>query len=191
MTKKKSNSNKPEEIRLKVTNWDEEVPMMVNRDHGSSGSRKVITRGVVRSNDEDVLIGSTDLGAEMLDIALDYLRKGFEFRFTDLDGEDALRLIPVVDKDMKTVSVVAQTMGSFRESLEDKIVTPFYRGKAIDPEEALKLREEVLNADKDKKRRAAAPKKGGVTPDIMVTCPNCGEAVRVGRCSTDKSVSVA
>lgn len=43
MTKKKTNSNKPEEIRLKVTNWDEAVPTMICRDHGASASRVVIS----------------------------------------------------------------------------------------------------------------------------------------------------
>lgn len=42
MTKKKTNSNKPEEIRLKVTNWDEAVPTMICRDHGASASRGVV-----------------------------------------------------------------------------------------------------------------------------------------------------
>lgn len=166
--------NRDEEVRLRVKNWDEAVPTMVGQKHGPS--RKVVTRGIIRSNDDDCLICNSDLGAEIIAIALEALRKGFEFRLTDENDEDAIRLIPCVEKDMKTVSVVAQTMGSFRASLEDKIVAPFHNGEEIDEEDALKLNKKLLDGKRGKKSV-----KGGVTPDVMVTCPNCGEQVRVGK----------
>lgn len=176
MMKKKTNSNKPEEIRLKVTNWDEAVPTMISRDHGASASRKVVTRGIIRSNENCAGNWEEDSAAALLSIITEILRQGWEYRLTDEDGEDAVRFIPMVAKDMKTVYICAETMGKFREELSDKIVTPFYRGKEVSNRRASNVLMETMALD-----RKYHTERRSVTPDLVIACPECGAEVRVGK----------
>lgn len=176
MAKKQSNSNKPEEIRLKVTNWNEAVPTMVSRDHGSTGSRKVVTRGIVRSSDETLGNFEESYSAIMLHVIADFLREGYEYRLTDTSGDDAVRFIPMVAKDMNTVYICAETMGSFRAKLNDKRVTPFYRGEEISRHEANDMLEDTKAMD-----RQYHNKRRNVTPNLVISCPECGAEVRIGK----------
>lgn len=176
MTKKKTNSNKPEEIRLKVTNWDEAVPTMICRDHGASASRKVVTRGVIRSNENCAGSWEEDCSAALLNVIAEMLRQGWEYRLTDDEGEDAVRFIPMVAKDMNTVYICAETMGKFREELSDKIVTPFYRGEEVSSHKASHVLNETMELD-----RKYHTERRSVTPDVVISCPECGAEVRVGK----------
>lgn len=159
-------TNSETATRLMVTNWDEDTPVHINAGHGK-GNRKVITRGVITSRD----LGSVHRGyAESLlfDIT-ELLRRGHEYRFVDEDGNEALRLFPCVNTDLKTVFVAAQTMGEFRNSLSDKKIRPFVAGEEV----CIKTARKVV-----KKALKRIP---SVTPDEMVECPECGTRFRVGK----------
>lgn len=176
MTKKKTNSNKPEEIRLKVTNWDEAVPTMVCREHGANASRKVLTRGVIRSCEMNAGAFEEECAAVALRLVAEALRSGYEYRMCDDEGEDAVRFIPMVAKDMKTVYICAETMGAFRAELKDKIVTPFYRGEPVSSRRASDLLANKMALD-----RKYHSERKTVTPDTVVECPECGCEIRVGK----------
>lgn len=165
-----SKRNNEEKIRLAITNWDGVVPIAISKGHDKM-SRKVLTRGVLTSHDLGTLHRA--YVESVLGTIVDLLRSGFEYRMLDEDGNEALRLFPCVEKDMKTVFVAAQTMGEFRKELNDKEVAPFVKGCLASQSEA----REMLDA-------ANKTRKGGyvaVTPDMMATCPRCSFEFRVGK----------
>lgn len=158
--------NNTEVVQIGVTNWDTEAGVMLNNGHDTSYSRKVVTRGVLTSRN----FGAVHRGyvQSILCDIISALRKGYEYRFVDEEGNDCLRLFPCVKADLKTVFVAAQTMGEFRKSLADKKIRPFIKGKEAGMKKAL----EVVRI---------ASKRVCVTPDIIVTCPGCGKDIRVGK----------
>lgn len=172
-TAAKRGANHESEIRLKVTNWDTEVPVMTIKRSSQPSNRKVITKGVINSWNNP-MVANDD--AAVLTRILDYVRAGYEYRMIDENGEEALRFIPVVEKDMKTVSLVAQTMGSFRKALNDKEVKPFYRGEEVTRTKAAKLIEDEAEKGREYQRNRV-----NVSPDTLVTCPKCGTEFRVGK----------
>lgn len=157
--------NNTEVVQIGVTNWDTEAGVMLNNGHDSV-SRKVVTRGILTSQN----FGAVHRGyvQSILGDIIDALRKGYEYRFVDEEGNDCLRLFPCVKTDLKTVFVAAQTMGEFRKSLADKKIRPFVKGKEVNMKKAL----EVVRK---------ATKCLCVTPDTMVNCPGCGLNFRVGK----------
>lgn len=165
---KKMNSEK--EIRLGVENWDREAPVRLNKGHHQN-NRKIVTRGIVTSRD----FGQVhQFYAEALLMAItEILRSGYEYRLFDKDGNEAVRLYPCVEKDMKTVFVAAQTMGDFRHALSDKRVVPFVKGRLASKKE---VQETLEASDRTRSRGIVA-----VTPDMMATCPACGFEFRVGK----------
>lgn len=165
---KKRNNEK--EIRLGVENWDRDAPISLNKGHDHS-NRKIVTRGIVTSRD---MGKAHQLDAEnVLEEIQCLLREGYEYRLLDEDGNEALRLYPCVEKDMKTVFVAAQTMGDFRHSLSDKRVVPFVKGRLASKKE---VKETLEASDRTRNRGIVA-----VTPDMMATCPACGKRFRVGK----------
>lgn len=171
---KSKGANHEAEIRLQVTNWDKEVPVMTNKRSDRPSSRKVLTKGVITFGTASANAATED--AAVLSRILAVVRAGYEYRMVDENGEEALRFIPVVEKDMKTVTLVAQTMGSFRGSLNDKEVKPFYQGEEVPRTKAAKM---VIEAQKDD--AAYRSSRVNVSPDMVVTCPECGTEFRVGK----------
>lgn len=166
-------NNREGEIRLKFTKWHGEIPLMTQKKANRPSNRKVITKGVVSGFDFNEIAKAED--AAVLTRILDFVRAGYEYRMVDENGEEALRFIPIVEKDMKTVTLVAQTMGLFRKALDYKEVKPFYRGKEISRAKASKLVTEAQKEDAEYKQRV------NVTPDTTVECPFCGTTFRVGK----------
>lgn len=83
---------------------------------------------------------------------------------------EGIRLFPLVEKDYKTVKVIAQTFGDFRNALDDE---PFeLTDDSVSVEDAVKRREADLKRSHSKL---------SVSPDTMVTCPACGTEFRVGK----------
>lgn len=165
---KKMSSEK--EIRLGVENWDRDAPIRLNKGHNHS-NRKIVTRGIMTSRD---MGKAHQLDAEnVLEEIQHILRSGYEYRLLDEDGNEALRLYPCVEKDMKTVFVAAQTMGDFRHSLGDKRVVPFVKGRLASKSEVRKM---LDASDKTRNRGYSA-----VTPDMTVICDGCGKVIRVGK----------
>lgn len=150
-------------------NWETSAPVSVKLNgERKATSQKVKTRGIAwfttRANFDEIL---------------KLLRHGSEIRYTDGDGKEWLRLFPMVDTKSDRLYPVAQTMGDFRRSAYDGI-TPFYswRKGAVGVEAirdanraARELREEPIVS---------------VSPDKIITCPNCGTRFRVGKSKGDK-----
>lgn len=159
--------NNDDEIRLHVTDWETELPARLNKGHAKI-SRKVVTKGVIDMRHTG-LAGWVHGIMTYIDIQL---RKGYEVRIPDFRGKEAIRLYPCVKNDMKTVFVAAQTMGPFREILSKKRVRAFVKGKEATKESAQLIAKEARRNDK---------RKPSVTPDLMVSCPNCGTSFRIGK----------
>lgn len=149
-------------------NWETSAPVSVKLNGGRQGtSQKVKTKKV-----ETISLPFT------VENARQYLRHGAEVRFVDTNNKEWLRLFPMVDTKSDRLYPVAQTMGDFRRNAYDGI-TPFYswRKGAVGVEAirdankaARELREEIVS----------------VTPDKIITCPNCGTRFRVGKSKGDK-----
>ena len=159
-----------EEARFRCTNWDTESKgFRVNVKGGGSRrkpARKVITKGVW-----PVILGRT------IENAIEMLRKGYEVRFVDSEGNDAIRLFPMMGTDLKTMTVGAATMGAFRDAtLADKKAV-FHRFGGEVARETV----ERYMAEKAGERAGGRADVESVTPDMMVNCPKCGYSFRVGR----------
>ena len=111
------------------------------------------------------------------------LKAGNEVRFA-ASGEEFVRFYPVMLADLSGMEAVAQTMIPFRASAyagmkEFRLVTR--SGKTRRDRAAvnamMKRKENEIAAFKANLKGL----KHGVTPDIMLTCPNCGYEIRVGR----------
>lgn len=138
--------------RIACSNWDKGDATISLKTHGDHVSRKVLTRDNFRVE--------LPFAAKLVET----LRRGYEVRFT-VNGEDAIRLFPFVEKDLKTMIVASQTMGNFRKDVfNGKKFKVVRRSKEISTDEAKKFIETVE-----------------VTPNMMVTCPGCGLTFRVGR----------
>lgn len=169
MNKKNQTNNTGKAVtddrRFECENWDKPTVKVTAKGKGRTPARKVVTNGVVRFRIDSALT-----------FARQNLRLGKEVRFTEY-GEDAIRLIPVMDTAFDKILVCAQTMSDFREgTLADKFARFTRRGNEVS-EEAIKVFA--------KSKKAEASVSGGdgeaVTPDTMVQCPNCGYRFRVGR----------
>ena len=117
---------------------------------------------------------SVALSQEQMSAIRDRLNAGREVRLTYC-GEDVLRLFLCLETDFKTLYVSSQAMRPFpfcqtpREGRLLRFVTE-HGGREIGGEE---LAERVA--------RVKSAQREHVTPDVVVTCPNCGAELRVGR----------
>ena len=164
MKNKSNNTGKAvtDDMRFVCDNWDKPTVEVTAKGKGRMPARKVVTNGVVRFQIDSALT-----------FAKHNLRLGKEVRLTE-DGEDAIRLIPVMDTAFDKILVCAQTMGDFRDkTLADKKARFTRCGNDVSYE-AVKAFVE--------KKKAEIPDGGEcVTPDTMVKCPKCGYSFRVGR----------
>ena len=141
--------------------WDDaEVHIKRNSKKLSTMTRKVVTKGIKHINNDKLINRITKL-----------LRSGYEVRISD-----AIRIYPCMEKDLKTMFAASQTIGEFRSCLGDIKAKTIWRGKEVDPDE--KAGEAKARNNEYKRERA---EKIEVTPDTMVTCPECGAEFRVGR----------
>ena len=167
---RKDKSNKTgkggaEQMRFVCDNWDKPTVRVKSHGKGHLPARKVVTRGVIRV-DASVLLESVRAT----------LRSGYEVRLVR-DGNDAVRFIPMMDKESDTMLVNARAMGSFRDcTLADKKARYIQYGSEVSYEEVQSFTE---------MKKAEIPDRGGdiksVTPDTIVKCPKCGYSFRVGR----------
>jgi len=99
------------------------------------------------------------------------VRAGYEVRLGT--NESGVRFYPLLDKEFKRMSVVAQTIGAFRESVGDLKFDVCRGGEEIDEREKESFKNAVENE--------FVSRSDCVTPDMMVSCPKCGYEFRVGR----------
>jgi len=154
----------PSRERLEpVADWEAEVSVCRDGKKNAALRRKVQTRGIMRFNAE-----------RLLSEVRRCLRKGYEVRLVDSFNEDAVRFFPCLDSSYEKMFVAAQTMTCLRGWIEE---IPFHMehcGERVNPEEKF-AEKEMRQAEIERNRRFA------VTPDTMVSCPNCGTEFRVGR----------
>jgi hypothetical protein len=105
----------------------------------------------------------------VFDAIAEVIREGY-----DVHLSERCRFFTCVNKAHTELEVVAQTMGSFRKAMAD-IPFAFVAGGEAVSEKTLRERAKLLA--RERAERAAKQ----VTPDVQVTCPNCGATFRVGR----------
>lgn len=154
------------ETRIACTNWDEETPVALKANgRGRLPARKVITNGVVkialnRSQAERI---ATMLGC------------GYEVRLT-VNGEEAIRMYPCAKSDFKTMALTCQAMGEFGNAI--------YRGRKLtftSRRGHRRIERDEVDERVERAKREAADMREHVTPDSVVTCPQCGYEFRVGK----------
>jgi len=141
--------------------WEPEVHLESQGPNRKDMRRKIVNKGIYRIELD-----------EQLEEALDKLRKGYEVRFTRND-EDALRLYEVVDRECKVMTVVAQTMGIYRQLLRHLKLKRFIR-------KGEKIKESAARAEIAETKKVAE-ERVNVSPDSVVKCPKCGNEFRVGK----------
>ena len=158
-------TNKETVPRFEGCNWDEPVVNVQRNGTKTTLHRKVLTRGV-----KTLCVGNVMKEVKAL------LRRGIEVRLSDEYGNEAVRFFPLASTDCKKMFVKAQAMGNFGHCLADKKLRVRHCGKEIGKAETKELVDEQSSAYSDTK-----PDRPSVTPDTVVTCPNCGTEFRVGR----------
>jgi len=144
--------------------WEPEVKFRSNGACNRTMQRKVVTKGVDRFEADNLFNKS-----------IKRLRQGYEVRWT-LNGEDALRLIPITDREFRKIGIRAQTMGSFINRMSDLMVKILKRrGEKISRDAANACISDAEQRNDDFRKLVH------VTPDMMVTCPECGTEFRVGK----------
>ena len=158
------------ETRIECADWNVAIS---DRGFARKLSRKVLTKGTAEIAIPDAIYER--LCAE--------LKAGNEVRFAAA-GEAFVRFYPVMPADLGRMKAIAMTLNPFRDStyagMKDfRLVTrsgKTQRDKA-DVEKMMKRKENEIAAFKANLKRM----RHGVTPDVMLTCPNCGYEIRVGR----------
>lgn len=157
--KQDKSTNEP---RFEGANWDQPVVKVKRNGATTTIRRKVLTKGVK----------TLSVGGVMKEVK-ELMRRGHEVRLADENGNEVIRLFPLASPDCKTMYPVAQTMGVSKDWLVGKILRVSYRDHEIKGAQVQSLINEA-KMHSDAKRRC-------VSPDTVVTCPNCGTEFRVGR----------
>lgn len=153
------------EARYAGTNWDE--PVVRVKKNGPKYPklyRKVLTKGEV-----PVLLTES-----LSKSIVEKLRQGREVRLEFYGYGPGIRLFPCMDKECEKMNVIAQTIGEFRECLSDKKVKIIHGNRELSEAETAQLIRENTAQYESSKRIC-------VSPDTMVTCPECGTEFRVGK----------
>ena len=153
------------EARYAGTNWDE--PVVRVKKNGPKYPklyRKVLTKGEV-----PVLVPES-----LSKSIVEKLRQGREVRLEFYGYGPGIRLFPCMDKECEKMNVIAQTIGEFRECLSDKKVKIIHGNRELSEAETAQLIRESEEHYESSKRIC-------VSPDTMVTCPECGTEFRVGK----------
>ena len=130
-------------------------------------SRRSLVRKLVTNGVKEIGLPGTIEAIEKL------LRQGYEVRLTDGKSEAAIRIYPLLSTDCKRIYPQAATMGGFTDCLSGFKPKVFHRGQELD-DVTLRMQRNIAAEN------YAERKKLCVTPDTMVTCPNCGTEFRVG-----------
>lgn len=148
--------------------WEPIARVKKHKGHKTM-DRKVLTRGVKEYKNFN-----------LLRLIVNDLRHGYEVRLCNGNGDAFIRIFPVLSKDCTKIFAAAQAMEPLSQSLGGLKPTIHRRGKGAisEGETAYMVREVVQRWTIDK---AKASEMLEVTPDTMVTCPNCGTNFRVGR----------
>ena len=159
------------EAQERVTaEWECQAKVARNGTAKSALRRKVLTKGVIGV-------------AVRTDFLKQALRKGYEVRYTDADGNPLFRVFPVLSADCRRIWAAAQAMKPFTEEAYEGIRPKcLHGGKAMAEGEVDELRRAAFVAN----RAAKAFRMQEVTPDTVVQCPNCGNRFRVGRSTAKK-----
>jgi hypothetical protein len=168
--KRKTKTTITTEARIKCTDWN--VAISNKRGYGRNLNRKVLTKEIT----------NIPIPAAIYEQLCAELRAGNEVRFS-ANGKEFVRFYPVVLADFSRMQAIAMTLTPFRDSVygemnEFELVTE--SGKKRDSaavNEMLKRKESEIASFKENLKLL----KHGVTPDVMVTCPNCGYEIRVGK----------
>jgi len=139
------------------------------------------TRTVRRLVKTNGMLSGVDLATEMnidnetikhvMSEIVRIVRAGYEVRLGS--EESGVRFYPILNKECDKMFLVAQTIGSFRESVGD-LKFDFYRGgEEIDDREKESFKKAVENE--------FVSASDCVTPDMKVSCPKCGHEFRVGK----------
>ena len=158
------------ETRIECTDWNVAIS---DKGFARKPSRKVLTKGTTQIAIPDAIYAR--LCAE--------LKAGNEVCFA-AGGETFVRFYPVMYADLSSMYAAAMTLNSLRKStyagMKDfRLVTRSGKTK--------RDRTAVNEMMKRKESEIALLKKSlkqirhGVTPDIMINCPNCGYEIRVGK----------
>jgi len=142
--------------------------------------RKVMTNGII---DTDRLCAEAGIdpkiGQKLMRTAVRVLRAGYEVRL-GLDRENAVRLIPFLEKDMTTLFVGSQTIGpNFRECISDLEWVGVRNGKEQKDGDVQDEMKDLIKANGRNKRVC-------ITPDTVITCNVCGNEIRVGKYLADR-----
>lgn len=149
--------------RFAGANWDK-PEVEIKRTGGKSLERKVLTTGTRKID-----------ATRLLDDIRQLMRQGFEVRLT-CNGQDALRFVPLSDRECSKIEPHAFFMGKMAKMLGDKKLKITRNGEEVpqsDVQELVDHMREMARVKDDKRHY--------VTPDTVVTCPNCGTEFRVGR----------
>lgn len=158
--------------RIECRDWRDLPVAITNKGHAKPLNRKVLTKGTTEIKITDRLY--TRLCRE--------LTAGKEVRLVWGDVP-FVRFYPVVGNDLKTMKTMAQTMNPFRGNVyngmnEFRFVTG--RGRRVLAKETVECRMAAKCDERSAKRKTDGGNRY-VTPDMMVTCPECGTEFRVGR----------
>ena len=157
------------QARFAGANWDSDNMTVRLRSNGDRVKRKVLTRGVT----------CITLNEGTFRDIMHYLRFGNEVRLMFPGMLDAIRLFPCMDQKREKMSVIAQTMGDFREVLADKKVRLVHKGKEVSRKYLGEMEKHAREMRLGQYARAV--ERAYVTPDTVVECPKCGFEFRVGR----------
>ena len=120
----------------------------------------------------------------IFDTIAEVVREGY-----DVDLAERCRFFACVNKAHTQLEVVAQTTGSLRRAVADIPFAFVADGEAVS-ERTLRERAKLLARERAERAAEEAAKAARarqaasatqVTPDMQVTCPNCGTTFRVGR----------
>ena len=158
------------ETRIECADWNVAIS---DKGFARKLSRKVLTKGTTQIAIPDAIYER--LCAE--------LKAGNEVRFA-ANGEEFVRFYPVMLSDLSKMEAVAQTLIPFRASVYAgmkafRLVTRSGKTKRdrTDVEKMMKRKEDEIATFKANLKQL----RHGVTPDVMITCPNCGYEIRVGK----------
>ena len=92
----------------------------------------------------------------------------------------AIQIKPAVDGDLKAIHIIAATLGKFKTATSDIKFHYSRNGKDVSKAAILREAEEVRAKAQERREFLKC-----VSPDSVVTCPQCGTSFRIGKTLTD------
>ena len=158
------------ETRIECSEWNVAIS---NKGFARKLNRKVLTKGTTQ----------IAIPPSIYEKLCSELKAGYEVRFA-ANGEEFVRFYPVMLPNLSKMEAIAMTLNSLRNStyagMKDfQLVTRSGKTKRerATVNEMIKRKEDEIATFKKSLKQL----KHGVTPDVMLTCPNCGYEIRVGK----------